>query len=243
MTEESTAVATTATTATTTASSQPANPPAPVTFLSNKFVLETVHLDDQGQPITPVASAVPATPNPTPTTTNNTNESTTTASNTNTLAAATAGGGGAEGAAALSSRKSTTSSNGDEEQVEIKVEEGYATRQMDEYFRQTIAAIKEELHRKLENKDEAATGGTATQQQSDHHHHHRGKKPIGFDDEDGDDLGGDKVELTAIDAQAKDADYFCSNCRDSLTSRPKNNRAFIYQNLMGMKNKILIKLY
>lgn len=239
MTEESTAAATTATT--TTASSQPANPPpAPVTFLSNKFVLETVHLDDQGQPITPVSSAtaaVPATPNPTPTTTN---ESTTAAvSNTNTLAA-TAGGGEGEGAAALSSRKSTTSSNGDEEQVEIKVEEGYATRQMDEYFRQTIAAIKEELHRKLENKDEAATGGAATHQQSDHHHH-RGKKPIGFDDEDGDDLGGDKVELTAIDSQAKDADYFCSNCRDSLTSRPKNNRAFIYQNLMGKNNKILIR--
>lgn len=236
MTEESTAAATTA--ATTTASSQPANPPAPVTFLSNKFVLETVHLDDQGQPITPVSSAtsaVPATPTPTPTTTNNTNESTAAASNTNTLAAGAAGG--AEAAAALSSRKSTTSSNGDEEQVEIKVEEGYATRQMDEYFRQTIAAIKEELHRKLENKDEAATGGAATQ--SDHHHH-RGKKPLGFDDEDGDDLGGDKVELTAIDAQAKDADYFCSNCRDSFTSRPKNNRAFIYQNLMGMKNRILI---
>lgn len=35
---------------------------------------------------------------------------------------------------------------------EIKIEEGYATRQMDEYFRQTIAAIKEEL--KLENKTE-----------------------------------------------------------------------------------------
>lgn len=38
----------------------------------------------------------------------------------------------------------------DGEVQEIKVEEGYATRQMDEFFRQTIAAIKEEL--KLENK-------------------------------------------------------------------------------------------
>ena len=40
--------------------------------------------------------------------------------------------------------------------VEIKVEEGYATRQMDEYFRQTIAAIKEELTKKLDknNPDE-----------------------------------------------------------------------------------------
>jgi hypothetical protein len=33
----------------------------------------------------------------------------------------------------------------------MPVEEGYATRQMDEYFRQTIAAIKEELHKKLES--------------------------------------------------------------------------------------------
>ena len=38
--------------------------------------------------------------------------------------------------------------------VEIRVEEGYATRQMDEYFRQTIAAIKEELTKKLETKKE-----------------------------------------------------------------------------------------
>jgi hypothetical protein len=35
----------------------------------------------------------------------------------------------------------------------IRVEEGYATRQMDEYFRQTIAAIKEELTKKLESKN------------------------------------------------------------------------------------------
>jgi hypothetical protein len=41
----------------------------------------------------------------------------------------------------------------EEEIVEIKVEEGYATRQMDEYFRQTIEAIKEELTRKLENQN------------------------------------------------------------------------------------------
>lgn len=49
---------------------------------------------------------------------------------------------------ANSEQKATASEDG--EVQEIKVEEGYATRQMDEYFRQTIAAIKEEL--KLESK-------------------------------------------------------------------------------------------
>jgi hypothetical protein len=37
---------------------------------------------------------------------------------------------------------------------EIRVEEGQATRQMDEFFRQTIAAIKEELTKKLETQNE-----------------------------------------------------------------------------------------
>lgn len=44
------------------------------------------------------------------------------------------------------------------ETVEIRVEEGYATRQMDEYFRQTIAAIKEELTKKLETKNDRKGG-------------------------------------------------------------------------------------
>jgi hypothetical protein len=40
----------------------------------------------------------------------------------------------------------------DEDDLGIRVEDGYATRQMDEHFRQTIAAIKEELEKKLEKQ-------------------------------------------------------------------------------------------
>lgn len=121
------------------------------------------------------------------------------------------------------------STSGEEEQVEIKVEEGYATRQMDEYFRQTIAAIKEELTKKLETK-EAEDGAKATS---------RGR----FDSGSGeyyeeDDLAetGDQVELRkhhpgGVVGQSKD-DYYCEKCRDNL-NRPRNNRAYIYQSLMG----------
>lgn len=49
----------------------------------------------------------------------------------------------------------TTNKEDSNETVEIRVEEGYATRQMDEYFRQTIAAIKEELTKKLNNEKKA----------------------------------------------------------------------------------------
>ena len=49
-----------------------------------------------------------------------------------------------------SDESASGSANGSEA-LEIRVEEGYATRQMDEYFRQTIAAIKEELTKNLES--------------------------------------------------------------------------------------------
>lgn len=52
------------------------------------------------------------------------------------------------------SDKTTPEPNISDVVVEFKVEEGYATRQMDENFRQTIAAIKEELTKKLETKKE-----------------------------------------------------------------------------------------
>jgi hypothetical protein len=55
------------------------------------------------------------------------------------------------------------------EVAEIRVEEGYATRQMDEYFRQTIAAIKEELTKKLETKKEKKSG--AGNHNVSHHKH------------------------------------------------------------------------
>lgn len=140
----------------------------------------------------------------------------------------------------------STSSAGEEEQVEIKVEEGYATRQMDEYFRQTIAAIKEELTKKLETKEAAEAEAAKIR--------HRFDSGSGEFDEDDDMVvgGADRVELgtagclasasgvggisgvsgAAAGVIAKD-DYYCAKCRENLSKQPRNNRAYIYQNLMG----------
>jgi hypothetical protein len=56
------------------------------------------------------------------------------------------------------------------EMVEIRVEEGYATRQMDEYFRQTIAAIKEELTKKLETKTDKKPNAKADEKYDENYY-------------------------------------------------------------------------
>ena len=58
------------------------------------------------------------------------------------------------------------------EMVEIRVEEGYATRQMDEYFRQTIAAIKEELTKKLETKTDKKLNGKADEKDDENYYYY-----------------------------------------------------------------------
>jgi hypothetical protein len=101
------------------------------------------------------------------------------------------------------------------ESVEIKVEEGYATRQMDEYFRQTIAAIKEELTRKLDKNIDATTLAEATNDVDD----------IGdFSDHSDTD---NEIEIDN-DHLNEDANYY-----DDLY---KANRNAIYQQL-GKKEK------
>lgn len=205
----------------------------PVTFLNHKFVRETVHLDES-------TSASASSSQPQPQSTENSNIGNNNSSNPNN----NSGSGknnSTEGNNEKGGRASIPSA-GEEEQVEIKVEEGYATRQMDEYFRQTIAAIKEELTKKLETKEAPET---------DHHHHRHhlphGKRRDRFDsdsdtDEDDEDEGGDDdddelasgravEEKSGADVQSKE-DYYCANCLEKL-AKPRNNRAYIYQSLIG----------
>lgn len=94
--------------------------------------------------------------------------------------------------------------------TEIRVEEGYATRQMDEFFRQTIAQIKEELTKKLEsnNTDEDEDiGDFSEEDESD------------YDDDDYDEEDEDDVEnqrFTEMDPKTKRA-----------------NRVLLYQQLLA----------
>ncbi len=98
--------------------------------------------------------------------------------------------------------------------VEIRVEEGYATRQMDEFFRQTIAQIKEELTKKLENNnaDEDEDIGDFSDDEESY-----------YDDE----FYEDDDEIDDMENQKFNIDFV----NNKLVSKP--NRILLYQQLMS----------
>lgn len=140
----------------------------------------------------------------------------------------------------LSSKKESTDNNNEqqaadntsEEVVEIKVEEGYATRQMDEYFRQTIAAIKEELTKKLENKNE-----------KNHHNHHKHHKHHlnQYDDIEESESESELDDHEQTDQEThfdehtidKPFDCDCNYCETSI----KSNRHLLYQHILCLTKK------
>ena len=81
--------------------------------------------------------------------------------------------------------------------IEIRVEEGYATRQMDEYFRQTIAAIKEELTKKLEKNDQ----NNANRRNREDEDGCYSDSDYDIDSEDEDYLDGDSYDQDGDDAE------------------------------------------
>lgn len=102
---------------------------------------------------------------------------------------------------------------------EIRVEEGYATRQMDEFFRQTIAQIKEELTKKLENNnpDEDEDIGDFSDEDAD----------SDYDDEDDDEFDEDDIENQR----------FNENEAKSYLQSYRAKRNALYQQLLAPKKQ------
>lgn len=94
------------------------------------------------------------------------------------------------------------------EVVEIRVEEGYATRQMDEYFRQTIAAIKEELTKKLENKNEKNGGNK----------HRNAESGVNTDSDDNefDDYDNETFDNDEANEYSYDHDRHSNECNECM---------------------------
>jgi hypothetical protein len=146
--------------------------------------------------------------------------------------------------------KSKSSDDDNAEVVEIRVEEGYATRQMDEYFRQTIAAIKEELTKKLENKSEKggpnkhrnAESGLNTDSDDDDNE---------FDDYDNETLDNDEANEYSYDhdrlsTECNECMGCCDNFHDKNSSIAHsqhhhrhicNRRNLLYHHLMISSSK------
>jgi len=114
----------------------------------------------------------------------------------------------AEGSNHEDTDNSATGSN------EIRVEEGYATRQMDEFFRQTIAQIKEELTKKLENNnpdEDEDIGDFSDEEESEDDDEYD-------EDEDEDDVENQRLNIDAC---------------NSSKAASKPNRMVLYQQLLS----------
>ncbi|CAF0838666.1 unnamed protein product [Brachionus calyciflorus] len=138
----------------------------------------------------------------------------------------------------LISHTEAEDNSNDREEVEvqeIKVEEGYATRQMDEFFRQTIAAIKEELTKKLENKNDKKVH---------HHHHHNHKYHKNHKNDEIEEFDSDSpydydYDLDDDGSDMENINYNNNNNNKSEfeTSFRCNNRSVLFQNLLALTNK------
>jgi hypothetical protein len=134
------------------------------------------------------------------------------------------------------------STSNDTAVVEIKVEEGQATRQMDEFFRQTIAAIKEELTKKLEtqndyNKNDENLDGYETDTDFDDDSLIGMGSGIGecdrtydMDNENETTMGDDaESQMSARQQQQQQ-----QNSHHNYAYHLRNNRALLYQHIMTL---------
>lgn len=108
---------------------------------------------------------------------------------------------------------------------EIRVEEGYATRQMDEFFRQTIAQIKEELTKKLENNNEEDEdiGDFSDEDEDDYD-----------EDDDDDEFDEDDIENQRFVLQQQEQE----GQRPSGLQSYRANRNKLYQQLLAPSTSV-----
>ena len=131
------------------------------------------------------------------------------------------------------------------EVAEIKVEEGYATRQMDQYFRETIAKIKEELTKKLDKND-----NLEHVKHKHHGHHGHSHDPDDIGEFSGEDFESDDEDFDSEydqdDDLPTDLECNCQNCNEkNLNSKQQqstnckhlNNRNLLHQYFLNTKNK------
>jgi MFS family permease len=132
------------------------------------------------------------------------------------------------------------------EATEIRVEEGYATRQMDEYFRQTIAAIKEELTKKLENKND--TNQTNHNQDKEESYSYYDTTSSDYDQDDVDDRydhdDNDETNLNDTNITENTMDQTVELGNQDLLHHgyTKFNRNLLYQHLLMFNKRKSTKL-
>ena len=140
----------------------------------------------------------------------------------------------------------TNNSDDGIEVTEIRVEEGYATRQMDEYFRQTIAAIKEELTKKLENKNDTNQANHNQDKEDSYSYYDTSSSDFDQDDvDDGfDNDDNDETNLNDTNATDNTFDHTVELGNQDLLNHgyTKFNRNLLYQHLLMFNKKKSTKL-